>query len=459
MPKKLTQEEFIKRCKENFGEKKYDYSKCVYINIRSKVIITCFIHGEIKKRPGNIFELKEICSECSKQNQIISKEEFIKRAQEKHGNKYNYKNTLHTHDKTKIVIFCNTCQKEFMQYPFSYLNGNGCKQCFINDMKITKEVFIQRCYKKYLNKFDYSKVNYLDFNEEIIIICPDHGEFLKTPSNFLNFGCILCNGYQIIDNKEKILENKKKFILKAIKKYGDYNDYSEIDYQNSITKIKIICRIHGLYFQTPNIHLSKGCIKCNKNKNINKKKTPFDEFLKRAIEIHKDKYKYSNYDGMKKKLDIICPLHGIFKMFAYAHLRGQECPPCANELRSKNSSKTTEKYIEDAIKVHGNRYDYSLVEYKNNQTLIKIICKTHGIFEMIATNHIHSKNNCPRCYSNYSKKSIDWLNYISKKENINILHAENGGEKMIMLRGKNYKVDGYCLENNTVFEFNKYIIL
>ena len=59
--------------------------------------------------------------------------------------------------------------------------------------------------------------------------------------------------------------------------------------------------------------------------------------------------------------------------------------------------KTTEQFIEDACKVHGDRYDYSLVDYKNNYTKVKIICDIHGIFEQTSINHIHGNNNCPKC--------------------------------------------------------------
>ena len=114
------------------------------------------------------------------------------------------------------------------------------------------------------------------------------------------------------------------------------------------------------------------------------------------------------------------------------------------------TSKSTQQFIDECIKIHGNIYDYSLVDYKNQKTTILINCKIHGIFEQIADNHLRG-NGCLKCAKkSFSKKQIAWLEYISNKENIYIQHAMNNGEFKI---GK-YRVDGYCDEKNICYEFN-----
>ena len=113
--------------------------------------------------------------------------------------------------------------------------------------------------------------------------------------------------------------------------------------------------------------------------------------------------------------------------------------------------KTKEIFEEEAKKVHGDKYDYSLVEYKNTRTHVKIKCKVHNIiFMQIPDAHLKGQG-CIKCASiGYSKKCIKWLESIEQKQGIKIQHAENGGEFKI---GR-YKIDGYCAESNTCYEFN-----
>jgi len=53
--------------------------------------------------------------------------------------------------------------------------------------------------------------------------------------------------------------------------------------------------------------------------------------------------------------------------------------------------------------------------------------------------------------SSYSNSSIKWLEYLMQTSDIKIQHAKNGGE--FKIKGTRYRVDGYCKENNTVYEF------
>lgn len=115
---------------------------------------------------------------------------------------------------------------------------------------------------------------------------------------------------------------------------------------------------------------------CSKNK------TTVD-FIENAKNVHGDKYDYSksNYTGRHNKLIIICPIHGDFEQEAGAHLSGCGCPKCANEHRNDNKRMSTEEFIKRAKYIHGNKYDYSKVNYKNLESKITIICPEHGEFE------------------------------------------------------------------------------
>jgi hypothetical protein len=125
------------------------------------------------------------------------------------------------------------------------------------------------------------------------------------------------------------------------------------------------------------------------------KKLTANNFFEKCNIIHNNFYDYSlsNFIATNKKIKIICPIHGVFEQNCLNHMRGQKCIYCANKKLHK------EKFIERSNEIHNNRYDYSLIEYKNVHTKVKIICNLHGIFEQIPWNHLNSEG-CPYCAKN-----------------------------------------------------------
>lgn len=123
------------------------------------------------------------------------------------------------------------------------------------------------------------------------------------------------------------------------------------------------------------------------------KKLTTEEFIKRAKEVHGDKYDYSKveYKNNHTKVKIICLIHGVFKQEPRMHLSGEGCVDCSGSRK-----KTTEEFIEQAIVQHGNKYDYSKVEYKNTNTKVKIICPIHGEFEQTPECHLMGQG-CSAC--------------------------------------------------------------
>lgn len=121
----------------------------------------------------------------------------------------------------------------------------------------------------------------------------------------------------------------EEFIEKAKKLHGDYYDYSKVNYINNSTKITIICPIHGEFNQQPSRHIFKkgeGCPKCS----VQRRTSTTEQFIEKSREIHGDKYDYSesDYKGADKKVNIICPIHGIFAQAASSHTRGHGCKKC-----------------------------------------------------------------------------------------------------------------------------------
>ena len=313
-------------------------------------------------------------------------EYFIEKAREIHGYKYDYSLAEYKNNKTKIKIICPK-HGLFEQIAYSHYRG-GCVKCG-GTYKHTTEEFIKKAKEIHNNKYNYSLVDYKNAITKIKIICPEHGIFEQNPNSHLRgYGCSKC----------KIITNQK-FIEKAKKIHGDKYDYSLVDYEDTKTKIKIICSKHGVFEQTPKSHLEGcNCPKCNIITN--------EIFIKRSKEIHNNKYDYSlvDYKNNNTKIKITCPEHGLFEQTPIDHYKG-ECPKCANKKRVRNTISTTNIFIDKSRKIHGDKYDYSLVNYINAKTKVSIICSEHGLFMQKPNAHL-TGNGCYICKESRGEKII-----------------------------------------------------
>ncbi len=184
----------------------------------------------------------------------LTTEKFITKAKEVHGDKYDYSKTEYINSRTKINIIC-PIHGEFNQLPNRHSEGQGCIVCAGNE-KSTTEKFIRKAVKFHGDKYDYSKVNYVNNNTKIIIVCQEHGEFEQIPKHHLKgHGCLQCAG------KEQ--STTEEFIKKARMVHNTKYDYSKVNYINANTKISIICPIHCVFEQKPCSHLQgQGCSSC-----------------------------------------------------------------------------------------------------------------------------------------------------------------------------------------------------
>ena len=132
-----------------------------------------------------------------------------------------------------------------------------------------------------------------------------------------------------------------------------------------------------------------------------------EQFIKEVTELWKNKYDFSQsiYVTRKTKIDVICPIHGLFQIAPGSLLEGHGCQKCGRLRGKHKQSKTTEQFIKDAIKVHGDRYDYSKVEYNNYKNKVVIICPKHGEFLQSPNDHLGGSG-CPKCSNSSGEKMV-----------------------------------------------------
>ena len=284
----------------------------------------------------------------------------------------------------------------------------------------TTEQFIEQAKKVHDDKYDYSKVEYMNTNIKVCIICPEHGEFWQRPADhLLGHGCPSCK-------KKNSLKLTEQFIEQARKIHGDKYDYSKVDYKGSFTKVCIICPEHGEFWQTPRNHLNgHGCPKCS----YAKERFTTEQFIEKSKAVHgDDKFDYSkvHYVDSRTKILLICKKCGReFWQYPNTHLQGHGCRRCASIfinkylIKKENREKiylktrcTAEQFIEKAKKIHGDKYDYSKIEYKNAHSKIYIICPIHGGFWQEANTHLRGCG-CPSC--NYSSGERMINNFLSNR--------------------------------------------
>lgn len=273
--------------------------------------------------------------------------------------------------------------------------------------RFTQEDFISKAKEIHGDKYDYSKVEYTNINTKVCIVCPIHGEFWQSPYNHIKKGqnCPLCSRKKNNDALRLTLDD---FLCKARYIHGDYYDYSNVVYSNNHTKVCISCPIHGEFWQTPGNHLQgKGCPICRYIKSGKALRGEVNSFIQKANNIHKGKYDYTRviYKNNHTKVNIVCPIHGIFSQRPDNHLQGKGCPLCRNQSISKSKTSTTNEFISKAQQVHGDKYDYSKTNYITKDTPICILCPIHGEFWQTPQIHLRG-GGCQQCRQSKLECSI-----------------------------------------------------
>lgn len=230
------------------------------------------------------------------------------------------------------------------------------------------------------------------------------------------------------------------FINRSKNIHGNKFMYSDIDYINMTTKVNIFCNACKEYFnQTPKNHMKgRGCPYCSGRK-INKDKT-----INKLKSKNNGKYNYGKIKRTKNNrlsIDVECMKHGWFTQMLYLHKKGHGCPKCNGGKDNKLD------FIKKSKLIHGTKYEYSLVKYKNSHTKVNILCKYHGLFRQTPNKHILGQG-CPVC--NESKGEIKIEKYLLNNKIDYIKQKTFENCKYV----SNLKFDFYLPKYNTLIEYD-----
>lgn len=283
--------------------------------------------------------------------------------------------------------------------------AHGCPSCWEETKRLERqEKFKEEVRRRFPDAdWDLSTVYYINNYTAVEIYCRkkdangvEHGIFKVVPSDLLDNKCVYgCRKCYLENHKMSTTE----FIARAIEQHGNKYGYDRANERDEDGKVWIYCPIHGYFQQRIAKHLSgQGCPYCG-----GRAKKTTEDFIKEAKATHPDDdYDYSlvEYDGIDKNVWIVCHKkdrngneHGSFQQTPYNHVNlGCGCPKCAVEGRTKS----TEQFIADARKVHGDYYDYSRANYINNHTDVEIGCPVHGYFMQSPNAHLDGCG-CKQC--------------------------------------------------------------
>jgi hypothetical protein len=342
---------------------------------------------------------------------INSLQSFVLAANEKHGTKYDYQHVSFSNLKTQVTIVCPV-HGEFRQTPHQHLRTSGCTKCGLGNAKrgLTHEQFMERCRLKHGDRYDYTRTQYVRKDDKVTIGCPDHGYFEQVANSHMRgFGCQKCQkrGTSSSSNSGfRVKDTIDDFVVKARTVHGDRYDYTKSEYVNSVTPLVIVCNVHGEFLQKPNNHLTgQQCPKCARIDTYTKQRMTLEHFLALAKIKHGEKYEYHIGDvelSCDAVIQIQCEVHGMFVQRVSDHVyQGCGCQLCSNHVQL-----TTDEFIRRAREAHGDKYDYSGVDYKVSYEKVDIICPKHGLFQQTAEKHYRGEG-CRQCGSEIAVQKLE----------------------------------------------------
>lgn len=261
---------------------------------------------------------------------------------------------------------------------------------------LTHEEFLARARAAHGTRYDYPN-KYQGQKRKMTIVCRVHGPFDQLVRNhWKGSGCPRCAYEKMSADQVRILTSNRQtstsvFVEKARAVHGDRYDYAKTEYVNRTTPITITCPVHGDVTYNPAKFLKTGCYLCVAD--ASRRST--EDFIAMARAQHGDRYDYSEttYRSYRHRITYRCPVHGLVTQSPEKHLKSTiGCTKCFRALLTK----TTERFIAEATELHGDHLDFSQVDYVNNFTKVKVVCKHHGEF-LARPNNLLAGHGCPFC--------------------------------------------------------------
>jgi hypothetical protein len=265
----LDTETVIARARAKHGDV-YDYVKFVYVNKRTKGIIICRKHGDFEQLPLDHAVRGYGCGICGYEvTRKFTLDEFVEKARQVHGDKYDYKDSLYLGSQKMITIRCHI-HGPFTQVADSHLQGTGCPPCGYArgglKGRLSQDEFIHRCKQVHGEKYNYNETVYSRSTDLITVLCPKHGPFTQSASaHLVGHGCQKCGVAAVTDYRRL---TTKQFVAACVLKRGDKYSYDKVQYVDSNTDVVITCSTHGDFKQNPANHLHNiaDCPKCTRGR-------------------------------------------------------------------------------------------------------------------------------------------------------------------------------------------------
>ncbi len=301
--------------------------------------------------------------------------------------------------------------------------------------RLTKDDFIRRATAVHGAKFDYSCVAYETQFVPVTIRCLEcQTQFQQKPhTHFQGHGCSRC---------AKSL-SPEDFMTKARAVHGDAYVYGT--YTSMRDKIDLVCRkCETRFSQTASNHLrgKGGCPSCS----VTRQRLTTADFVNLARAVHGEAFNYDSVKYVTSHIDVIIHCNTCCEDFPQSpntHLTGSGCQTCGYRAMAEAHRSSTEDFIAAAKKVHGNKYDYSKVQYVGSTIKVEIVCKRHGAFLMTPNAHLVGQD-CRLCSrSGVSKAEIAWLDSLAIPQQ----------QRQVRLPELSIRVDGYDPVTRTVYEF------
>jgi hypothetical protein len=252
----------------------------------------------------------------------LSQKEFILACEAVHASVYDYSKTVFAGAKEKITVGCKL-HGDFEQRAHSHMSGMGCRKCAASAKTVglhysTKE-FVSKLRDVHGSRYSYKNVVFQGVQKSITVGCRLHGAFEQRASSHLSGqGCPMCANES---RKTKNTLELETFLKKARKAHGDLYDYSKVVYVHSNKKVKIVCKKHGVFEQTPANHINQrnGCHFCGVEKS--KQPSGLEKAVAKWVAKHTPVERNNRTQLSPKEIDVWCPekLVGIEVHGSYWH--------------------------------------------------------------------------------------------------------------------------------------------